>query len=306
MKIFHITAKKIVFCLVMATSCYGYDIELAVCGIFQNEARFIKEWIEFHKLVGAQHFYLYNNYSTDNYLEVLDPYIKSGLVEIIDWPKSDKGLRAQITAFNDCLNTTVNKVKWIAFLDLDEYLYPVEKWDLKDVLKEFEQFGQVSVNWFMFGTSGVEKIPDGEIMIEYLTKCDPKGNKHVKSIVRPDCVKQFSCHPHSLPCKDTYCQVNADKKRIHGPFSPQISDKVLRINHYWTRDEYHLKIKIARIKDLSANKMVLDDTSWYVSRKESHNMTAEQWILAVNNYINVADDFTILKYLPKLKEQMSH
>ncbi len=36
--------------------------------------------------MGAKHFYLYNNLSQDNYLEVLQPYIESGDVELIEWP----------------------------------------------------------------------------------------------------------------------------------------------------------------------------------------------------------------------------
>ena len=34
---------------------------VAICAIFKNEEPYIKEWIEFHKIVGVDHFYLYNN-----------------------------------------------------------------------------------------------------------------------------------------------------------------------------------------------------------------------------------------------------
>ena len=35
--------------------------DLSVCAIFKDEASYLKEWIEYHKLVGVQHFYLYEN-----------------------------------------------------------------------------------------------------------------------------------------------------------------------------------------------------------------------------------------------------
>src|SRR4051812_43400023 len=60
--------------------------KLVACAIFQNETFFLREWIEYHRIVGVEHFYLYNNLSTDNYLEILQPYIAEGIVELFDWP----------------------------------------------------------------------------------------------------------------------------------------------------------------------------------------------------------------------------
>ena len=34
---------------------------VAVCAIFKNESVFLKEWLEYHLLIGVEHFYLYNN-----------------------------------------------------------------------------------------------------------------------------------------------------------------------------------------------------------------------------------------------------
>lgn len=306
MKVLSIACTLTGLFIFLHSACLSYQIELAVCGIFQNEGRFLKEWIEFHKLVGVQRFYLYNNNSTDNYNEILRPYVETGEVELFDWPESDRGLRAQVSAYNDCLAKTKSTVKWVAFLDLDEFLYPIQEFKLTSILKEYEEFGEVSVNWFMFGTSDVSKIPDDELMIEYLTKCDPKGNKHVKSIVRPDHVTRFSS-PHFAQCLPNYVQVNPEKKGIKGFkfFSPEISYDKIRINHYWTRDKYHLEtIKIPRVKNLNANHMVLDNDSWYIPRSQANNMSAAEWILAVNDHINVADDYSIAKYIPLLKETL--
>ena len=60
--------------------------DLSICAIFQDETPYLKEWLEFHLMAGVQHFYLYNNNSTDNYLQILLPYIKSGTVELMNWP----------------------------------------------------------------------------------------------------------------------------------------------------------------------------------------------------------------------------
>lgn len=35
----------------------SYSVYLAVCAIFRDEAPYLAEWIEFHRLVGVEHFY---------------------------------------------------------------------------------------------------------------------------------------------------------------------------------------------------------------------------------------------------------
>jgi hypothetical protein len=34
---------------------------LSICAIFRHEAPYLREWIEFHKLIGAERFFLYDN-----------------------------------------------------------------------------------------------------------------------------------------------------------------------------------------------------------------------------------------------------
>ena len=44
---------------------------LSVCAIYRNEAPYLAEWIEFHRLVGAERFFLYDNGSTASGSSVL-------------------------------------------------------------------------------------------------------------------------------------------------------------------------------------------------------------------------------------------
>src|ERR1700733_4250019 len=73
----------------VASNMFGdtkFKYQLAICAIFRDEAPYLKEWIEFHKLVGVEHFYLYNNCSEDDYSAVLQTYIDQEEVELIQWP----------------------------------------------------------------------------------------------------------------------------------------------------------------------------------------------------------------------------
>ena len=62
--------------------------ELTICAIFREEAPNLDEWIRFHEGVGVSKFYFYNNFSTDNFRDVLTPYVARGLVDLVDWPVS--------------------------------------------------------------------------------------------------------------------------------------------------------------------------------------------------------------------------
>ncbi len=94
--------------------------DLAIVAIFKDEARYLKEWLDYHLLAGVEHFYLYNNDSTDNYREVLAPYVEKNLVTLIDFP----GKVMQVPAYNDAVEKFRFESRYMAFIDLDEFVYP--------------------------------------------------------------------------------------------------------------------------------------------------------------------------------------
>ena len=129
---------------------YNKKYAIAICGIFKNEAPFLKEWIEYHEMIGVQHFYLYNNNSEDNYEEVLRPYIERGMVTLIDWPYD----QAQVKAYKHFYDSYRRETQWVSFLDVDEFFCPRFKDNLMDWLKSKEKYPVLLIYWRMFGTSG--------------------------------------------------------------------------------------------------------------------------------------------------------
>ena len=94
-------------------------MHLAICAIFRNEAPYLQEWIEFHRLAGIEKFHLYQNRSDDNFETVLRPYIDEGLVELIDWPREPP---CQMEAYADFISRHSGEPWWVAFIDCDEFL----------------------------------------------------------------------------------------------------------------------------------------------------------------------------------------
>ncbi len=240
------------FCPLFA---HAYQYELSVCAIFQNEAPYLKEWIDHHKKNGVQHFWLYNNNSTDNYKTVLGPYIKAGVVELIDWPYASQDLKdwndIQCNAYKDGLQRSKHVSKWCAFIDTDEFLFCATGKSIKRSLKAYKDYGGVVVNCIMYGTSNIDKILPSERMVDRLVHRSPLDhplNLHVKSIVRPERV--IAClNPHFFYYISHKFAVDENYQRVHGPISTKTSVNVFRINHYWSRDlDFFLNHKLPRQK----------------------------------------------------------
>ena len=54
---------------------YIFKHDLAIVVIIKNEGKDIAEWIDYHIIAGVSKFYIYDNESTDNTKEILQPYI---------------------------------------------------------------------------------------------------------------------------------------------------------------------------------------------------------------------------------------
>lgn len=185
-----------------------FKYNLGVVAIMKNEGSYLREWIEFHKMVGVDKFFLYDNGSTDNTKKVLKPYIKSGLVEYIWFP----GEKMQLPAYNDCLLKHKLDTRWLAVFDLDEYIVPKKYKSIKDYLKTVSpDVAQIIINWVIFGSNGHEKRPSGLVLENYTMRA--KKNWLYKSIINPRLTMAMGCHEHDVAGKTINPKI--DIIRVH-------------------------------------------------------------------------------------------
>lgn len=261
--------------------------QLSIGAIFKNEAPYLKEWIEYHLLVGVSHFFLYNNESSDDYRSILTPYIKEGVVTLKQWPKKRKEtdwLAAQQRAYSHCIRKAKGRFHWLALIDLDEFLVPVKEKSLISFLSSLGRtIGAVHVNWQLYGTSGWNELPPKKLLIECLTQKAPSDyrrsegpdHRRTKSIVRPEAVQSFAIH--SGLYKKGFQAIPEDPSLI------DIED--IRINHYWTRSErYFHEVKIKRRMEFSP--------------------LPKEVFFDIYNDCNQVEDPILLRYVPLLKEKI--
>jgi len=248
---------------------------LSVVACFINEADYMKEWIDFHLLMGVNHFYLYDTgigtkYMPDNHhkyvkkyvkrngfpmvaekmpdgrytllldnpLEILQPYIDQGLVTY-----HSREIFDQIDIYNHAFRTYGSSNVWMAFIDLDEFLHPADKnLDLKKILKTYEKYPSIAVHSLFFGSSGEENKSSTPLVERFTYRandnCEIKGyNDLTKVIAQPSFIKKFK-NAHSCKLIGGLKGVNTHREIVppKALLRPIYHD-VLRVNHY------HIKSK---------------------------------------------------------------
>jgi hypothetical protein len=212
---------------------------LSICATYRDEAPYLREWIEFHRLVGVERFLLYDNGSRDDHRAVLAPYVESGIVVIHDWPV----FPGQVEAFDHCVSEHRHDSRWIAFVDVDEFLFSPTGRPLPELLAGYEQWPGVGVNWALFGSSGHDSPPGGLVIEAYDSRsAGTLSNRYIKSIVDPTRVAHAgNAHYFVFDHQST---VDENEYPIRGMLTKSVSFERLRINHYFTRSEQEAREKL--------------------------------------------------------------
>lgn len=212
-----------------------YNLAIAAC--FRDELPYIVEWIEYHLLIGVEHFYLSNNdFNKDLANIALQHYVDRGLVTII--PNYDLVI-PQHSGFYELYHLSRNECKWLALLDIDEFIYP-QKFSLniyKDIIQHYEEIviSAIGLNWCVYGT-GNHVFKQQLVTQSYLKRADKNDtcNKSIKLIIRPESeVVEYKGHSFTFKNK----VVNTLKVELPATErfrynTTNIVWQYLRLNHY--------------------------------------------------------------------------
>jgi hypothetical protein len=267
---------------------------LSLCTVFKNEAAYLREWIEYHLLIGVEHFYLYNNLSNDTYYEKLQSYIDRGQVTLYDWPAQ----QPQSSVYEHCFKKHSNDTSWLFCIDVDEFTVPKYETSLIDWLKPYEKYPAVAIHWKFFGTSGMLKRPEKSLVTETYTVCWNKLHNLAKVIFNTS-YTVYDYKNHHLFHARIYNvfalpPVNEFKQPL-GLFIARWSlynpESTIQLNHYWSKSYSEFIEKQGRgdvfYKESPYNKNYF---LFHETKNMSVDYTIYRFIIQLKQSLNVSDE----------------
>ena len=232
--------------------------DLAIAAIFKNESKYLKEWLDYHLMAGVEHFYLYNNDSSDNFAEVLAPYVENNFVTLIDFP----GKSMQNVAYLDALEKYRFDCRYMAFIDLDEFIFPKKANQsiaevVDEILSQNPKAQALAISWRCFGSNGNKTADNLRGVLERFTRRAPDdwkdiirgekilreiGNMYVKIIANPRSVK-FLFSPHVGIHFGTNYSVNERGEKIISCNNESMCADKIALNHYVIKSWEEFSIK---------------------------------------------------------------
>lgn len=211
----------------------------SICAIFKHEERYIGDWVKYHLGIGAEHIYLYDNESPDNSAGVAKSIGKSKVTiqTIIGSP-------VQHVAYARCLADYKFKSRWIAFIDIDEFI--VTATPIHNLLRYYEAYPCLCPHWVLFGSNNhLEYAPIS--VPERFTKCQADVNPHVKSIVNPIRTGNWVT-PHRFTHDINPVDENCKPIEMEDSIPPNGTIDKIYIAHYATKSKGECFERRARLR----------------------------------------------------------
>ena len=215
---------------------------LAIAALVYNEAPYLKEFIEYHQIVGVSRFYLYNDQSTDDFISILRPYCEAGIVHGIQFPLIHG--RVQASAYADAIERVRrdNDIDLLAVIDVDEFIFPPYHNTIQEAISAIplpDQWSALSIPWRVFGDSGHTTYSPEPVTQRFTWRPDDSNffNQWSKSILNLKSGGHVSAtfgDPHIFQTEFGTFDENGQPATC--PRENHLTD-LLRINHYMSKSK---------------------------------------------------------------------
>ncbi|XP_062105547.1 glycosyltransferase family 92 protein RCOM_0530710-like isoform X2 [Humulus lupulus] len=193
--------------------------EMCVCTMVRNQARFLKEWVMYHSVIGVQRWFIYDNNSNDDLDRVIESlYAHNYNITRHVWP----WVKTQEAGFAHCAVRARDTCEWVGFIDVDEFIHLPTDLLLHDVLtnqtEHNRHVAELRTSCHSFGPSGLKRVPSKGVTVGYTCRL-AIAERH-KSIVKPEALNSSLINVvHHFHLRDGFEYVNVDRG-------------VMVINHY--------------------------------------------------------------------------
>jgi len=239
-------------------------MEVALVCIAKNETDYIEEWVKYHLKLGFDKIFIYQNDWTCEYENEQIVKVKFN------------GNQKQLESYKHFKTNHGLEYDWAAFFDVDEFLVLKKHKNIKEFLKDYNEYESIGVNWVLFGDNNLEKVYENNYsVLNRFTKRQNSVNKHIKTITKLKNNSYF-INPHCLNTN----WVDTNKKINKGPFNVGGPIDVAQINHYFSKTKEEFKYKINRGRA---------DSKTYRSIKDfyNHNFNDIDDFYALNFFKNI-------------------
>jgi hypothetical protein len=176
------------------------SLKICVCTVGKKENRYIREFIEFYKNNGVDKIFLYDNNKVDGekFNEVINDYINSSFVDVLDW----RGNSDYLGMLNDCYKKNNQSYDWLIFYDIDEYIHLKHYANIKPFLNEekFDNCKKIYLNRVFHTDNNLLLYDNRTLQVRFPTieskplTINNESILYVKSIIRGNLTNiAFNC-----------------------------------------------------------------------------------------------------------------
>ena len=247
---------------------------VALCVRIRDEAPNLRELVEYYLAAGVSHIFFYEARSVDDFHTALDPFVKRGVVSLIeDWPTVPVSPAAE----HDCILRAIGRFAWVGFVDADEFVVIRDKTPLDQFLQRVpERYPALAMHWRFYGSSGHKTRPNLPVILAY-RRCQAVANRHVKVFIRPERARH--CRNSHSWYFSGFLSTAVDEKgrRVYGSFGTKLHADDVWINHYYHKSAEEFAAKGNRASILDAVGISFN------SRTKDRGEDYEKWANAVED-----------------------
>ena len=282
---------------------------LSLFSVVRGEDIYVREWVSFHISLGVEHIFLVENSAQTSLHNVIGDFVNAGFVTLYRFPPRKN---AQKLAFNKGIEMLSRVSRWVGFFDVDEFVFPINASGLPQLLRDYEAFPALAVNWVEFGFDGKVSKPDGWVIENFLDRAplnyrlpnlsgavnDDKPpqreevirphNTHVKCFVQPKKTLYFRS-AHHFRYQNNEFAVNENFQPVEGPFSESVNVSSIRVNHYWSKSREELAEKLSKGRISQNSKKKLNPYNHHIAEARGSSASGVR-------------DMTILRHVEKARD----
>ena len=276
------------------------NTKVCLCTLGKEENLYIREFVQHYEKYGVDTIFLYDNNDEEGekFEEVINDYIQSGFVQIMNWRGKKQAL---MLIMNDCYQRNYQNYDWLIFYELDEYIHLSNYTNIKPFLNEhkFDECQLIYLNLICHSDNNLLYYENKSLAERFPERVSRKylgGYRlEIKSILRGHIPNVTIYSNHILTKKLINCNGYGNRNKFYyDVYSSQNDFKHFYIDHYYSKSTEEFIGKINKGDAwINTPEFILGKIDKYFSQSK---MTEEKL-----NFIENKTRLNLSKYWEKLK-----